>query len=75
MSRGWRRRAKYGHVSRDAAGGGKVEGPKSDQAFREEIHFWNMWFFARVAGTACAKYVFGDSDGHVSQDTCWWRQG
>ena len=26
------------------AGGGKVEGPKSDQAVREEIHFWIMWY-------------------------------
>ena len=26
------------------AGGGRVEGSKSDLAIREETHFWIMWY-------------------------------
>ena len=39
--------------------GGKVEGPKSDQAFPGGNSLLDYVVYARVAGTACAKYVLG----------------
>ena len=63
-----------GHFSRALAGGGRVEGSKSDLVIREETHFWIMWYSpawqAQHVPNTCLAI-----EGHFSRGACWWRQG
>ena len=45
--------------------GGKNEGSKNDHASLGGTSLLDCVFYAQVAGAACAKYLLGDSDGHV----------